>query len=300
MNPFDLPGPKFLTLWFVGAGVLWIVCVLVRIAMTSKRWTRPTIYELSSSLHPTEIAYLEGGIERSIEAAVAGLHHRGVIEINGSDLTYVERPVLLPDGTYRGVVVREELSAVEKFVIDRKTVRVSSLIDAAAGVDRWLAAKLTADHLLVADSKAVQIRAMVPAVVWILFGAAKVAVGLVRDRPVTALILGMMLLAIVAAMTTQAGRRTGKGHALLRLLRRRLISLKTTAQFAPQQLSGTDMMLAYGVFGGALLGTSALAMMMPSYHRQLVDGQAASTVGGCGSSCSSCGGGCGGGCGGCS
>lgn len=298
MNPFDLPGPTFLALWFGGAGVAWIVTAIVRFAMTSKRWTRPTIDELTSRMHPTEIAYLEGGIERAIESAVTGLHHRGLIEINGSNLAYVERPVLLPDGTYRGVVAHEELSAVERFVIERKTIRVSELVGDADSLDRSLASKLTADHLLVADRVAVRVTAMLPAVAWILFGAAKVFVGIARDRPVSTLLLGMAVFAFIAFSTAKARRRTGKGDALLRRLRRRLRALETTAQRAPQQLSGADMMLAYGVFGSALLGASALAQLMPSYHRQLL-GDSVST-GGCGSSCSSCGGGCGGGCGGCS
>jgi len=299
----NLSGPEFLLLWFSGAAVAWMLTLILRTLLTSKRSTMPSIDELATRLHPTEVAYLAGGIERAIEAAVTGLHHRGLIEINGSNMTYVERPKLMPDGMYRGVVAQEELSRVEQFVIDHKTARVTELVDEASDLDRWLETKLKRDYLLVTNPGAVRIQAMLPMIAWLLFGLAKVFVGVSRDRPVTFLVLGLALFAYVGVKTAMPGRRTGKGDALLRQLKKRLHALETTATHAPQQLSGADMMLAYGVFGGALLGTSALALMMPSYQRQIIAAQIGSSSCGassCGSSCSSCGGGCGGGCGGCS
>jgi len=337
MSPFDLPGPEFLTLWFVGACIALPLCWAVSARLTSKLRTLPSIDDIVARLQPPEIAHLAGGIERAIEAVVASLHHRGVIAIEQNTLVYVEKPELRPDGTYRGFVGPQALSRIAspgfagaRSIAKRCGESIASpgfagarsiakrcgesieqqvvswvrdgmslhQIERARDLDGELRAPLERDGLLVVGPSRVTMIAMLPMVVWIVFGGIKVVVGISRDRPVgilVALLLGAGVLAMVVA---RPGRLTAKGKRIVERLRDSLHGLEATASSAPQQLSSTDMMLAYGVYGASILGATALVTMMPSHQRALLAATSSTyTSSGCSSSC---GGGCGGGCGGCS
>jgi len=123
--------------------------------------------------------------------------------------------------------------------------------------------------------------AAAPLAAWVLVGAAKVAIGLERHRPVgilvflTVFVLGFAIHALVIP------RATGRGERLLRELRERRAGLALTARSAPSLLTAEEQCVAFALFAG---GTGAST-----------SGYTCSS-GGCSS-----GGGCsGGGCGGCS
>lgn len=305
MNPFDLPGPKFLAFWLGG----WVLIVGVAFAIRAfvgRSRARDSADDIAAKLHPTEIAFLLGGIDRAIEAAVAGLHHRGDIELDSDTdrLRVSGKPgatVLKPDGVFRGVIVDEERSRVEAHVLAQLPTKVERLRRGADRVAIVLQRKLEEMGLLVENQRRATHLVRSPAYLWLFVGAVKVAIGLARYKPVNLLVLAMFVAALLM-MLLRAPRLTSLGHELAGMLKHRFAALETTARTAPQQLDATDMTLAYGVFG-YIVAPAMLMTVMPSYQAVALaatTSASSSSCGGGGGCGSSCGGGGGGGCGGCS
>lgn len=305
MPLLDLPGPDFLVTWLAGWAAIAIAVFVVR-AIVARANARDIPDDVAATLHPTEIAYLVGGIDHAIEAAVAGLHHRGAItapdDVGELHATGDTGEVARPDGVFRGAIDRAELSRVEAHVMERLPATVRVLCTKTDALEVVLRRTLEERGLLLERRDRATHIVRAPAYLWMLAGISKLFIGLARGKPV------MFLLALLAAGTyavyrIRAPRLTATGHTLVGELKHRYAALESTASTAPQQLDATDLMLAYGVFGYAIL-PAALMTMMPSYHAALAATVSASSVtscgSSCGSSCSSCGGGCGGGCGGCS
>ncbi len=299
MNPFDLPGPQFLGLFIGGGFVALFVAIAVKYLLAGPATAR---VEHLGRPRSDQLAYLVGGLERAVETAVAGLNHHGAVVITDGVVKAVNRePQLSADGVYRGIVDHGDLSDLERFVLDdvrRGETTVAALLERAEAFEPALREQLIADGMLVADPKALQLKAMLPAVLWCAVGLIKVNVGASRGKPVGFLVVLVLALFAAAYAVTRTSRRTRRGDHVVADAKARYAALETTASSAPLQLSGRDMSLAYAVFGTLILAP-ALAAFMPSYQRALIG--STSGVSGCGSSCgSSCGGGCGGGCGGCS
>lgn len=300
MNPFDLAGPQFLVLFFIGGITTLLVAIGVKQFLIAGTAPKRGL----DQFRPEELAYLAGGVERAVEAAVAALNHRGAITIDSAGLKPVDSaPQLSADGVYRGIVDESELTELERFALGEirqgeKSIR--NLVDRARSFEPALSESLVADGLLVADRSGSQLKAMVVPALWSAMGVIKIMVGLSRGKPVGFLVMLVIALLVIAFSVTKAPRRTTEGNRIVRDAKRRYAALETTASTAPVQLSGQDMSFAYAMFGTAVVAP-ALLPLMPSYQRSLIAPQGASDGSGGGSSCSSsCGGGCGGGCGGCS
>ncbi len=317
MNPFDLSGPAFLWFFLVAGGIAAIAAIVLR-WLVARPLQQGDPEEIARALHPTEVAFLARDLDRAVEAAVAGLHHRGAIELEGSTLRRIDRPgAPEPDGVYRGTAAAEgACSAVEAFVLSRLPATMSQLCEDARGsqLAAELGDKLEAEGLLV-DRASAGWLVMLPGLAWIATGAIKMAVGISRDRPIGLLFLMLLAGGALFLIFARAPRLTWLGRAVRRELESNA-ALETTARTAPQQLSGTEMSLAYALFGYGV-APAALIAVMPSFHAEV----AALSSGGGGSSCgsssgcsssssssssdsgssggSSCGGGGGGGCGGC-
>src|SRR5262245_27126155 len=78
MNPFDLPGPAFLTLY----GILLAGAVVM--ALLLRRWLRqpPDDPAELPVLSPYEVAYLTGGEELAVNAALTRLVDEGVLDVD--------------------------------------------------------------------------------------------------------------------------------------------------------------------------------------------------------------------------
>lgn len=302
MNVLDLPGPQFLLL-YLGGMVFVYGWALARRAWAEGRPPGPASDEVVARLTPLEIGYLREGPAGAVGAAVARLVHRGRLVVNGRRIEWGaegERE-LVSDGVYRGVVRERAEEALDELVL--QTVRSCSrdyaeLVDRCTPTASRLAVALRAQGLLT-ESPKLDPLAMLLSFALVGLGAAKIAVGVSRGRPVVFLVILVVLTIPAAWLRARADRRTGRGEHALRVLADRNEALRTTAGEAPQQLTEYDVALAAGVFGVAILGgtLASVAALTPAPMLAAVGSSASS----CGSSCggSSCGGGCGGGCGGC-
>jgi uncharacterized protein (TIGR04222 family) len=155
MNPLSLPGPAFLALWMLGAFVVAGITYGVRAVIAGRRASTTELEALEAGLHPIEVAHLAGGVERAIEAAIAGLVHSGVLVVEDGVLRTIETAKQPPsDGGYRGGFDEAALSPVERYVLAQvrcdRSATVASLIYAADGLDAQLGDRLRTSGLLLA------------------------------------------------------------------------------------------------------------------------------------------------------
>lgn len=318
MNPFDLTGPQFLAFYGVGAVLVALATVLI-VLLVSRPPQPGDAAEIAKQLHPTEAAFLIGGTERAIEAAIAGLHHAGTIEIADGVL----RPragsggaaSIQAVGVFRGIPREpQELSAAEQHVMRRLSMpsSVDEVTRASEALDSMLSRKLERLGLLVREHGLKTVFVLAPGLVWVVLGAIKLMVGISRSRPIGVLAVLVLVVGALVFNFAKAPRRTWLGNDVARLIGYRNLGLELTAKTAPAMLSPTDMMLAYAVFG-PMVAVPDLHPLLPSVQeaaaRDAASGSGSSSCGSSsscsssscssGSSCGGGGGGCGG-CGGCS
>ena len=278
MNPLVLTGPAFLMFFIVA----WLAVVGVLLAV--RGWlargtsTPPSAGELAAELAdgkrpPSVAAYVSGGIEYAIEAAVAGVPPQGALHVGASQrVPGSPAPVLEPDGTYRGIVVEPALMPVEEFVmaeLEHGPRTLGELIRRAAGLDGRLRTQMLADGLLLPEvaRTGITLCGCLLGTTWVCLGVAKIDVGAMPGLLTVLVLAGICPLALLLL----APRVTRKGKEVLRLLRDRTSGLATTATSAPQQLDGRKLALAYVLAGAEMVGAAELLELMPSYQRKLAE-----------------------------
>lgn len=279
LGPFDLAGGPFLTLYIT----LLVPTVLAGFLIPP--WLRPE----GRSGHATDagqLALLAGGRQRFYDAILTRL-----LAADALKLVYGKEFLAVPGATGRSGPDQEvlalarrapaSLKSVESVLRPHATATESELVDAGLLIDRDVTMQLrfwqTAPYLLL-----------------LLFGMAKLWIGVARDRPVGFLIALLFVTAIAALLRfTTADRRTRAGKALLDGTRDHSDRLRR----APTR---DEAALGVALFGtGVLLGSA-----WSGYHSMRRASDGGGFDGGAGSSgdggCGGGGGGGGGGCGGCS
>jgi uncharacterized protein (TIGR04222 family) len=289
-NPLDLRGPQFLLLYLVVLGIAIIVALILRRRLRSPH-DEPLMKGME--LDPYETAYLTSD-RYPVDAAIGMLVKREAININPQTgaLSVKSR---LPENSHPFERAAYAMMAGGPTIND---VRKALIPHVAA-----LGAKPKARGLVISDEQSLVAR-IVPALVILMvgaFGALKILVGVMRDRPVTFLVVLCILTGIIALLFFKAvPRLTGAGEKYLRNLRRQKAALETTARTRPDLLAGPDLALAMGLFGlGALgAGYGPREDLRTAMRAQASSGGSSSSCSSGSSGCSS--GGCGGGgCGGC-
>lgn len=309
MNPFDLDGPSFLFLFAALA-----VAALIAAFLLKRKLQGPSDPPLEEPrLSPDELGYLSGGPALAVHSTVATLVDSGRMSFDHANQTLrrttdesgntpLEQAILRSGET---ISVKEAYAAAvpDLDTIRRKLERLGMLLTSSQGqAARWWPILFV--FLVIA------------------FGAIKILVGLGRDKPVSFLIVGCIVLGVLAVVLL--GKRqvlTRRGLAFLAALRERHSALKTASTKAPSTLVGNDLALAVSLFGVGILAGGAYAglqqAMLPAARSGWIDSGTGSSCSGGWSSCgggstcssgASCGGGgdggggsgCGGsGCGGC-
>lgn len=273
LNPFNLSGPEFLTLYAFG------FAAAIFAGMALPAWLRPEGRD--QALRDVDaLAYLAGGARRFTDAVLARLLARGALAVEKRELvarapdageSAAERTVLrLPKPI--SVHSAESALASEAEPVERRLVAAGLLIDAAAA--RRLRWRQTAPYLALLG-----------------FGAIKWVVGVWRDRPVGFLTALLLLTAVLAVVRWHnVDRRTRAGERLLRHEQARADRLRRAPM--PHE---TDQAVA--LFGTAVLAGSAYA----GYHdlRRPTGGDGGGSASSDGGDSGGGDGGGGGGCGGC-
>ncbi|HEY7374603.1 MAG TPA: TIGR04222 domain-containing membrane protein [Polyangia bacterium] len=291
-NALDLRGPEFLT-WYLQ----WFA--LAAIACLALRWLlrRPPAAHAPPhrELEPFEIAWLQGGPPGVVRAALASLYQRKLIDMRDGVITW------------RAPAPAAPLSEIEDLVFRGAWLGFGSSDLKIAVEDECaeIEARLAGEGLAVGPGQRAALRLIPSLAMLVCFatGVAKLLLGIERHRPIGVLVFLLLLsaLALVCAVRF-IPRATTAGTRLLHDLADRHAALRTTLESsAAESLGPSDVAMAVGIWGPAVLSAPLLASVLePRKARTAGDGAGGSCgEGGGGSSCGG-GGGCGGGgCGGC-
>ncbi|MET7470412.1 TIGR04222 domain-containing membrane protein [Micromonospora sp. NPDC005222] len=298
MTPSDtwgIPGPVFLRWWLLLAVVLVIGAIVYRRRMLAG--TPVTAY---GELGPQQVAYLNGGDELAVWAALGGLRHAGAVGVRpdrrlttGGPLPLGVTPLdqAVHHAASRGLRTRELIA--DEWVRRALDELRDGLVRRGLALDQERRRTLRRGALLVGFLLAI--------------GVVRAVSGLLNERPTGWLLLSLFPLGLAFVLLNRVPWRTRAATAALDDMRRRHARLRPAAGPAYSMYGPTEVAL-----GVALFGTATLWTMDPGFAEQaeiqrqaMGSTGAASSGGSCGggASCgggSSCGGGgCGGGgCGG--
>ncbi len=238
VNPFDWSGGEFLLLYLV---LLFIALIA---AFVLRRPAGPPLERLPT-LSTYEIAYLHGGPERVVEAALTVLAREARIQWVPDKKSYVA----IGDGHGLEEPARRVLDAI-----------VGN--GRAAGLRRRASTGFEALHHRLIDlgllpgrgqRGVAQLRAGLVFLALMAFAAVKIYIGILRDRPVAFLVLLFLVtfvVAMVAVLTPSRLTRAG-ADAIARLR-----ALHSHARIAPR---GSDVALAVAIAGVAVLSNTPYA-----------------------------------------
>jgi uncharacterized protein (TIGR04222 family) len=239
-------------------GLLGLACgaaTLALRALVARPWRRGDAAAIARGLPPDEAAFLIGGAARAVEAAVAGLYHRRALQADAGLLMATDQRGLTP---LEALVLAKPSTTMRELRID---VRRSHVPVA-------LRRKLEHRGLLVRRLGSVRWLLRLPGLGWL---ATALVVGVSaaswRFGSVLPLIvlLGVGGLGLAYLFRAGSPRLTFLGRAVVKALKASYVALEPTARRAPQQLTSTEMALAYAVFGFHV-APAALLAMMPSYQ----------------------------------
>lgn len=303
MNPFELPGPSFLAVYGIFAAALLGLLALLR-----SRAERPRDGGLNLA-NAYEIAYLRGGAEEALGAAVASLLDRRLLWSEGLRLRAAPGALeTTSDPVERAILSRtSDSEKASRLLADPGLKQVARAAHHGGLVDEGL--------LPSAQQLSARLRAS--AVVLVLLGGSaiyKVALALQRGRHNVGFLILLALLACGLTLRSLLGRRTRAGDQRLAALRTLYAGLKGRAwngALLPGSAAAEVAMLV-AVFGPEVLpsdefaATRRLLGAHPSARHRGDDRGASAAAGcggggggGCGGGGGGCGGGGGGGCGGC-
>jgi uncharacterized protein (TIGR04222 family) len=297
MNPLDLRGPDFLGFYFL------LFLAAVAAAFFLRRFLRLPGDEPSREaldLSPYEVAYLAGGEELTVNAAMGRLVHENVLAVDA-----INRRL-----TRHTDELRENASKLERTVFSavngERGETIANVRSQAARMLAPIRARLRELELLVSEEQAWMAR-LIPLFIVLsvaFLGVLKILDGLSRNRPVIFLVLFCIITVVVAFVGFgRAIHRSRRGDRALDRLRKSNVALEYSRRWRPETLAGDDVVLALGLFGMGVVAGGALAKLQTALkppHTPVSSGGCGSTgCGGGGGGCGGGGGGCGGGGGGC-
>ena len=288
MNPFNLTGPEFLALY---AGVA--VAALGGAALLRWYLRQPSddFFAEEPVLDTYEVAFLSGGTERAVQAALGRLVKDGMLYVDAG-----ERSVFCEKSPPREAHWLERAVYV---ATEGKNASLQEMRRRAAPAAARLEQRLQELGLLLAPNQALLVRWLPSLLILaaVLFGGIKILVGLSRNRPVVYLFMACTLMVMFAVVALASKPwRSRRGDRFLKRLRERNTALKyASSRDRDGRIAGPDVALAVALFGVSVLSDVAI---LSSLYRILKPrpgtGSGGCGGGGCG------GGGCGGGgCGGC-
>ncbi|MER7331541.1 MULTISPECIES: TIGR04222 domain-containing membrane protein [unclassified Micromonospora] len=287
-DTWGISGPVFLRVYLLAAVVVVVGAVVHRVRVLAG----PAAGDVGQ-LGPQQIAYLNGGEQLAIWAALGGLRGSGEIGVRPDRRLTTNGP--LPAGT---TPLDQAIHLAARRHATTRELRRDDWVRRA--LDQ-LRAGLEQRGLALTQARRTALRQWAFLLILLLaVGIFRIFAGLSNDRPVGWLVLSQIPLIVAAVLLHRVPWRTRAATRALRGLRQQhtYLAPASAPAYATYGAAGAAM-------GVALFGTASLWAMDPSFAEQAeIQRQAASGGGGGGSSSgcgggSSCGGGGGGGGGGC-
>ena len=281
-NPMNFTGPEFLT-FYIFLGVMGIALAA---------WLRFSLCLVSGNinqqpdLNTYEIAFLAGGNDRLIMAAIASLVKQGYVEV-------LKEGKLVVTGKIDAIADPVEKAVAQDILATDGAIK--QVFQKSQGMKDSIRSRLEQLGLFLSDAQALKAQIYPSLIVVILLGIGlcKMAVGISRDKPVGLLLICIFGLLVLGArfFVKPQCKRSRYGEIIFNDLTNRLQHLKTANS------SDSELVLAVALFGATVLMAD---MALADLYQMLTPIAAASSGSGGGSGGSDGGGssGCGG-CGGC-
>ncbi len=279
-NPLDFQGREFLSFYLSVASTVTLFAYFLRwyLRQPAKNASGVVI-----SLDPYETAYLAGGQNRAIDAAIMSLIERGHLKYKPELRTLVPKSPL-PHNSHPLEQAIEQ-AARSSGEVDQVRVSVANATDQICN-------HLKSLNLLMTESqnKAAQKLPAIGVFAVLLLGISKILVGISRDKPVGFLVVLCMITAIIGCcFLCVPVFRTRYGDRVLADLKARYVNEKQTKPAYTMLATDPQLVLAFGLFGTVGLAESFLIGL-----RKVLAPSPNSADGGGGGGCGGCGG-CGGG-----
>ncbi|HEX9620845.1 MAG TPA: TIGR04222 domain-containing membrane protein [Polyangiaceae bacterium] len=238
---FELGGPEFLSRWVA----IWLASLGV--ALAYRAWLRRTggrSLEPKPELDPYELAYLAGGDERVFQAVIASLTSQGLLS-----RILTKNDKVLARGTPSSDAHPIE-HAAHDVASGRPGVQLSEL---RAEISHSFASqrrKLERLGLTVRESR-MRILLLVGSLAPVI-GIPRIVIGVFRDKPVSWLVVLVIVSAIIAMLLCSGIRRTRRGDAVLS---------EVTREHSSE--SGENVPLAVAVCGLSIFAETELGHLVP-------------------------------------
>lgn len=290
MNPMDMKGPEFLVFYMVISTIMFLFIILIRKKL---RYPNDNPDPSRLILQPIELAYLANGTRGILDALIAAMVHKNVMELDSDSKTVKlsaktnwEENKDISDLLHPVEKNSEiKLGDLEKTITQNLSKTNEKLIDLGLVLADWQ----------ISRAKFISI---ILGLILLSIGMIKIGVGLYRQKPVDFLVFMVIVNCIIVyTISRKKLFRTIKGDKALTLEQKKHAALET--QGFKQDMSGNDLFLGVGLFGTILLIDTPLSRL----HNQLAansDGSSADSGfsgsdggggDGGGSSCGGCGGG---------
>src|ERR1044071_3694490 len=241
MNPLELTGPVFLILYITVLAAACFLAYFLRQAARGEMGFDPR--ELSFDAY--EAAYLSGGAKLATATAIATLVQSKVLRLSFVDNT-LSSIANLPRGSHPFE------QAVHRVVASGEARTIESIRTKTASATDHMMARLKALGLIIGDQQMTTAH-ILPVFVMgmvLLFGVAKIFIGLSRGRPISFLSILCLLTAFIAYRLYKSPPfRTQLGDRTLERLQHLNAALQTTAKAQPQRLATGDVAMAIALFG---------------------------------------------------
>ena len=249
VNPLDWNGADFLALYLILLPAALVAGLVLRYWMRRQlQPTARTLGEMSSS----EVAMLVGGPMRVVDAGVAALHAEGILRWEDTQKKLVRNDASRSLDPIEGAVLGIATGGLsDARTVTRAARAMEPLRDRLERRGFWFEK---------AAARRIAQLSAIPMLAVLALGGAKVALGIMRDRPITLLVILCVLAAIVALVFWfSRPARTPSGD----VERARLLRASPAARHrsAPDR-SSNDLAMAVALGGTAILAGTALS----GYH----------------------------------
>jgi len=262
-TPLDWAGPEFLALFCV------LFAAATMLSMAWRAWLLRSLPAGTGIGQPDtwELAYLAGGPERVVDSAVAELHRLDTVVWEAQTRRFLPGAKPAPDDPLLEAVRAQLIGGAPDVT---RASRSSALARIRSQLQRrtWWCAE--------ADGRRIALLSALPFLALTLFGASKVVVGLLRDRPVAILVF-LCVAAMIAALVCSLKRPgiTPRGKKVLREARsHHALTVRTHRR--------EQVAMAVALGGTAVLSGTALAgyhaFRHPPRHRATAAVPAATAV----------------------
>ena len=302
MNPFDLPGPKFLVFYLllvVAVHLAWRPLVRLFSEKNDGRDLPAGRFDLAN-LDPYLIATLRGGEPETARVVIVSLLDRGLLIADGDQLEAA------PEAAEKAA---RPIERTLLYAFATKNTASAIFRDTAFKADcTVLATNLEQLGLLASTDARGRIALMRGLAIAVFVGVAflKISVAIERGHHNIGFLALIAFAAAIVMIKRDAPRRTRSGDGLLDDLKLKFHRLEKRAEDIVLGGASRELVILAAVFGIVALPVTMHEQMGTLFPLGMRSASAGSSCGSsCGSTSSSCGGsscgggGCGGGCGGC-